>query len=211
MNLKQKLSKKQSKITEHFTQSKIYIKTFCIYKIYLISAKGYENAGVDFLRVKRNGEVWTKMRNVQDGLRVQNIYDLVSIEIYGIYKTKNLTKEKIKKYKMTERKIIEKYDDLSENELNAKTTKMFVPKLILCLLLWNAAEAKTLMLMIPDSHQNEVKSKIGNIFINGLMCEKYTDNVSPRKLIMMTNLKIKQISRCADCLASKTFVDITKH
>ena len=75
------------------------------------------------------------MRNVQDGLRVQNIYDLVSIEIYGIYKTKNLTKEKIKKYKMTERKIIEKYDDLSENELNAKTTKMFVPKLILCLLL----------------------------------------------------------------------------
>ena len=67
------------------------------------------------------------------------------------------------------------------------------------------------MLMIPDSHQNEVKSKIGNIFINGLMCEKYTDNVSPRKLIMMTNLKIKQISRCADCLASKTFVDITKN
>ena len=129
MNLKQKLSKKQSKITEHFTQSKIYIKTFCIYKIYLISAKGYENAGVDFLRVKRNGEVWTKMRNVQDGLRVQNIYDLVLIEIYGIYKTKNLTKEKIKKYKMTERKIIEKYDDLSENELNAKNNKEVCTKI----------------------------------------------------------------------------------
>ena len=43
------------------------------------------------------------MENVQDGLRVQNISDLVLKEIYSIYKTKNLTKDQIKKYKMTER------------------------------------------------------------------------------------------------------------
>ena len=48
MNLKQKLSEKQSKITEHFTQSQFYF-IFCIYKMYLISAKGYENAGVCLL------------------------------------------------------------------------------------------------------------------------------------------------------------------
>ena len=43
------------------------------------------------------------MENVQDGLGVQNISDLVLKEIYVIYKTKNLMKEQIKKYKMTQR------------------------------------------------------------------------------------------------------------
>ena len=33
------------------------------------------------------------MKNVQDRLGVQNISDLLLKEIYGIYKTKNLTKE----------------------------------------------------------------------------------------------------------------------
>ena len=39
------------------------------------------------------------MENVQDGLRVQNISDLVLKEIYSIYKTKNLTKIKLKNTK----------------------------------------------------------------------------------------------------------------
>ena len=37
------------------------------------------------------------MNDVQDGLGVQNITDLVLKEIYGIYKTKSLRKEQIKK------------------------------------------------------------------------------------------------------------------
>ena len=37
------------------------------------------------------------MKNVQDRLGVQDISDLLLKEIYGIYKTKNLTKEQIKK------------------------------------------------------------------------------------------------------------------
>ena len=51
---------------------------------------------------------------------VQNMSDPMLKEIYDIYKTKNLTKEQIKKYKMTEREIFEKYDKLSENDLNLK-------------------------------------------------------------------------------------------
>ena len=43
------------------------------------------------------------MKDVQDGLGVQNISDLVLKEIYGICKTKNFTKEQIKKNKMTGR------------------------------------------------------------------------------------------------------------
>ena len=45
--------------------------------MYLISAKGYKNAAVDLLIIKRTGEVWTKMKDIKNGLGVQNISDLV--------------------------------------------------------------------------------------------------------------------------------------
>ena len=60
------------------------------------------------------------MKNVEDGIGLKNISDLVLEEIYSIYKTKNFTKEQIEKYKMNEREIFEKYDYLSENKLNKK-------------------------------------------------------------------------------------------
>ena len=71
--------------------------------MYLISAKWHENTGVKPLWIKKTSAIWPKMKDVQDGLGVQNISDLVLKEIYGICKTKNLTKEQIKKYKMTGR------------------------------------------------------------------------------------------------------------
>ena len=43
------------------------------------------------------------MKHVLDDLDIQNISDLVLKEIYCIYNTKSLTKEQIKKYKMTNR------------------------------------------------------------------------------------------------------------
>ena len=45
------------------------------------------------------------MRNLQDGMGVKNMSDLVLKEIHGILKAKNPTKEQINKYKMAERKI----------------------------------------------------------------------------------------------------------
>ena len=59
--------------------------------------KDIKDADVDFLRVKKTSENWAKMKDVQDGLGVQSISDLVLKDIYGIYKTKILTKEEIKK------------------------------------------------------------------------------------------------------------------
>ena len=41
-----------------------------MYKMYLISAEGYKNARVDLLRIKNTSEIWTKMKDVQDGLGV---------------------------------------------------------------------------------------------------------------------------------------------
>ena len=43
----------------------------------LISGEGYKNAGADLLIIKRTGEIWTKMKDIQEGLGVQNISDLV--------------------------------------------------------------------------------------------------------------------------------------
>ena len=91
--------------------------------MYLISAEGYENAGVHILIIRKTGEIWMSMKNVHNGLGIKNISDLVLKEIYGICKTKNLTNEQIQKYKMTEREIFEKYDNLSKDELNTKTNK----------------------------------------------------------------------------------------
>ena len=71
--------------------------------MYLIPGEGYKNARVDLLIIKRTGKIWTKMKDIQDGLGVQNISDLILKEIYGIYQTKSITKEQVKKYKMTER------------------------------------------------------------------------------------------------------------
>ena len=93
----------------------------------LISAKGYENAGVRFLIEKDTGITWTSMKNVQDGLGVQNNFDLVLKDIYSIYK-KNLTKDQTKNYIMTEKDIFEKYANLSKTKLNAKNNKEVYPK-----------------------------------------------------------------------------------
>ena len=45
----------------------------CIYKIYLISAEGYENAKVDFLTIKTSSEIWVSMKDVGSGIGVKNI------------------------------------------------------------------------------------------------------------------------------------------
>ena len=100
-------------------RSNIYF-YFSIYKVHLISAEGYKNAGVHLLIEKETGIIWASIKNGQDGLGIQNISDLV---LYNIDKTKHLRKEQIKKFKMTEREIFKKYANLSENELNAKNNK----------------------------------------------------------------------------------------
>ena len=55
------------------------------------------------------------MNNVHDDLGIKNMSDLVLKEIYGKYERK--------KYRITEREIFEKYDNLGENDLNKKDNK----------------------------------------------------------------------------------------
>ena len=89
----------------------------------LIPAKGYTNAKVHFLEIKKTGEIWVSIKDIGDGLGVKNISDLVLKEIFGVYEKRKLTKEEIKCYKMTDRKIYEKFDNLNEDELNIKSNK----------------------------------------------------------------------------------------
>ena len=63
------------------------------------------------------------MENVHDRLGIKNMSDLILKKIYGKYGRKSFTENETKKYKMTEREIFEKHDNLSENELNKKDNK----------------------------------------------------------------------------------------
>ena len=69
----------------------------------LISAKGYKNANVNFLKIRETNELWISIKDVGNGLGVKNISDLVLKEIYGIYEKRKLTKEETECFKMTER------------------------------------------------------------------------------------------------------------
>ena len=99
--------------------------------MYLISAEGYKNANVYCLKIRKTGEIWVSMKDVGSRMGVKNIYDLVLKEIYGIYEKKELTKEEIKNYKITEREIYKKHDNLREDELNEKSNKMFTLKILI--------------------------------------------------------------------------------
>ena len=89
--------------------------------MYLMSVEGYKTVEVDFLKTRKTNEIWVSMKH--DGLGVKNMPDLVLKEIYGKDERKNFPKNETKKYKMTEREIFEKYDNLGKNELNRKDNK----------------------------------------------------------------------------------------
>ena len=110
---------------------------------------------------------------------------------------------------MTEREIIEKFDNLSEDELNAKVIKKFMSKMMLWQLLLNVAGVKKKRgerkivgfrkkLMIPESEisecpELEVKSKIGNTFMNEKILEEHS--VTVYKILIFMILIFKSIRK----------------
>ena len=98
-----------------------------MYKMFLISAQGYTNANDNILKIRKTDEIWVSMKDVGEGLGITNISDLVLKEICGIYEKRKLTKE-IKNYKMTEREIFEKFNNLSNDELNTNSSKFVYVK-----------------------------------------------------------------------------------
>ena len=103
---------------------------------------------------------------------------------------KKLRKEEIKTYKMTEREIYEKFDNLSKDELNTKSNKnVYVKNNIMTNIIKHcrgekkrgirAIDGFRKKLMILDFEiskcpEHEVKSKIGTIFVNKKILEEYS-------------------------------------
>ena len=91
---------------------------------------------------EKNSHIWVNMKDVQNDSGVRNMSDIILKELHSVYKTKNPTKEQVKEYKMTEREHYERFDNLSEKELNKKIIKKFVLEMMLCQLLLNVAGVK---------------------------------------------------------------------
>ena len=64
-----------------------------------IKVKNYTEPNVFTIKIGNKNLFWVKMNDVQNGLGVKNISDLVRKEIPGIFETKNPTKDQVKKYK----------------------------------------------------------------------------------------------------------------
>ena len=94
-----------------------------MYKMYLISAEGYNNANVEFLTIITTSEIWVNMEGVGSCMGFKNMSDLMLKEIYGICETKNLTEKQVKEYKMTEREYYRRFDSLSKKELKKRIKK----------------------------------------------------------------------------------------
>ena len=161
-----------------------------MYKIYLISAEGYENVNVNFLTITTTSKIWISMKDVGSTMGAKNISDLFLNEIYGICETKNPTKKQVNEYKMTKREIYKKFTNLSEKELNTKNNKKtYVRNDVMTTIIKRCRGEKARgiraidgfrnKLMIPDSEipkcpELEVKSKKGKIFKNQNPLEEYS-------------------------------------
>ena len=61
--------------------------------MYLIIKEGYKTANDYCLEIIKTGKLWVSMKNVDNGLGVKNVSDLVLKERYGRYGTNNFTKK----------------------------------------------------------------------------------------------------------------------
>ena len=74
----------------------------------VITVQAYVEARVQTIKVGNKKLFWVKMIDVQKGTGLKNMPDLVKKEIFGLFGTKNPTKEQKKKYIRTENEITKK-------------------------------------------------------------------------------------------------------
>ena len=70
-----------------------------------ISVEKYTNAKVSTIRVSNKKLFWVGMYDIYEGIWVKNMSDLGRKEIRGIFRTKNPTKDQIRKYKRREKEL----------------------------------------------------------------------------------------------------------
>ena len=68
-----------------------------------ISFENYNNTGLHIMKIGNGRSFWLIMIDVQKGLCIKNISDLVRKKIHDTFTTKNSAKEQIRKYKRSEK------------------------------------------------------------------------------------------------------------
>ena len=94
----------------------------------VMTVENYQNAKVHTITVKNKDLFQVKMKDVQDGLGVKSISDLLTKEMQGKFDTKELTEEQKKIYKETEYQITKietdsKRDKFARSDLVKKIIK----------------------------------------------------------------------------------------
>ena len=69
-----------------------------MYKMVIITIEAYRDAKIHKIKVGNRKLFWVTMRDVQDGLGLKNIPDLVRKKLQGIFESKNFTEEQKRKY-----------------------------------------------------------------------------------------------------------------
>ena len=80
----------------------------------VIAVQKYTDAKVHIITVGNRELFWAKMIDVQNGLGIKNISDLMRKSIQGIYKTRNPTEEQTRKYKCSQKEISKEPTDDSK-------------------------------------------------------------------------------------------------
>ena len=80
----------------------------------VITVQAYIEARVHTMKVGNRELFWVKMIDVQKGLGLKNIPDLIRKKICGIFETKSPTEEQNKKYIRTESEVTRKPADDSK-------------------------------------------------------------------------------------------------
>ena len=93
-----------------------------------MTVENYQNARVHTITVKNKDLFRVKMKDVQDGLGVKSISDLLTKEMQGKFDTKELTEEQKNIYKETEYQITKietdsKRDKFARSDLEEKIIK----------------------------------------------------------------------------------------
>ena len=78
-----------------------------------LTTEAYENAKIHTIKVNNEKIFWVNMTDVQDGLGIKNISDLVRKNVFGKYydeeqSIKDLTKEQIRKFKRSQAELDKK-------------------------------------------------------------------------------------------------------
>ena len=87
----------------------------------VITVEKCREPNIDVVTIENSDLFWTKINDVQQGLGVQNISDLVIKEKKGIFNTDNPTKVQINKYKRSVANLMNNHSKFSNQVKYARS------------------------------------------------------------------------------------------